>query len=226
MKKLLTCIIILTLMAPALQARKAKKAGDVMEGTYTDGEYNFSLNVPDAWNSSVKKGKGHVRLVLTKKEYEIPVAFQHAPAYTTVPKVTVYADTTAMDVNVFVDSVMADAYKSDQKKEMLQEFKILYGDYKHKKRTRLTVDGVDGVIISGEQRYTIQVQRAGSESDKGDVVTDFYSGAVLFARKGTTIIMMHFICEKKYYDHLEQEFLGLVNGLKFLSPEGESEEEG
>ncbi len=197
--------------------RGSKKAGEVEKGVYTDAIYGFSLSFPDAWDVSVKKDDQDIRVVLTKKEYEVPMAFQHAPNYTTVPKITVIADTSTMSLPVFVDSLLSDNYKTDQKKNILSETKILFGDFQERSRTRQSIGGYEGIILGGRQQYTIQVQRQGSESDKADVVTDYYGGAVAFVRNtdNNTLLVINFICEDRYFSHLEKEFMGIVNTLKF-----------
>jgi hypothetical protein len=215
MKKLLISFLIVVIVFSVADARKKKKAGSIEDGVYYDNDYNFSLVIPDGWNSSIKKEESNLRLVLTKEQYDIPTHFTHAPTYTKVPRVIVYIDTLPMRLDWFVDSLLTDEYKSDIKKDMIKELEILYGDYMPKRRTRMSVDSIPGVMISGERRYTVQVQRAGFESDKADVVTDFYGGTVFFTEKNGRLYVFHFICEKRYYDVYEQEFMKLLSGLKF-----------
>ncbi|UCD16890.1 MAG: hypothetical protein JSV44_10590 [Candidatus Zixiibacteriota bacterium] len=216
MKRLIITLILVAMAFSVAGARKKNKAGSVKDSTYTDSKFGFSLVIPDAWKYNIKKNKSDTRLILTKKNYEIPTHFQHAPNYTTVPKVTVLVDTTSLSVKLFVDSLLSDNFKSKQKKSILAEFPLLFGDFQLKKRAKMSIGDAEGVRISGQQQYTIQVQRSGSESNLGDVVTDFYGGSVFFAKQENIIVMMHFICEWRYYQSLDQEFNRLIEGFEFV----------
>jgi hypothetical protein len=216
MKKILIAILLAVFTFGISDAKKKDLAGDVENGVYTDATHNFSLAFPDAWNYSIKKSKSDVRLILSKKQYDIPIQFQHAPNYTTIPKVTVYVDTTSLPLEQFVDSLLSDKYKSKQKNDIISELKILYGNFQIKKKSKFAVGDLNGYRISAQLRYTIQVQRAGSESDKGDVVTDFYGGSIFFAKDGNNIYMLHLFCEWRYFDVLDQDFSKIVDSFKLL----------
>jgi len=217
MKKVLLVFLIFALAFNLAGARKkSKKAGEIDGGVFTDNKYGYSLTMSDAWDTSIKKDKDAVRIILLKKEFEIPMEYQHAPSYTKTPRVTVYADTTSLSLNQFVDMLLIDSIKCDQKKAVINEFEILWGDFIQKGRAKMTVGDVTGIRLHGQKRYTIQVQRAGSESDKADVVTDFYGGSIFFAKDGNTIVMMNMICEWRYYANEEKDFIKLINGFKFV----------
>jgi len=213
MKRYLIVFLAVLFAFGIASARKKDKAGRIENGVYNDNVYGFSMVIPDEWDSSIKKEEDPIRLILTKKQYDIPTQFQYAPNYTKAPKVTVLVDTTSMKLDWFVDSLLNDKYGSKQKKKILQNLEILYGDYVPKKNSKVSFGSTEGILISGERRYTIQVQRAGYESDKADVVTDYFGGSVFFAKKGNQLIMIHFICEKRYFSTLDQVFMKLLNGF-------------
>ena len=217
MRKFLIIVMASMLFFGASEAGKKKDlAGKIENGVYTDDAYNFSLAIPEAWDSNIKKEKSSVRLALVKKQYDVPKQFQHAPSYTTVPRVTVYVDTTSLTTDQFVDSLLSNKFKSKQKNDILSEFKVLYGDFQLKKRTKIPIGDLSGVKISGQTPYTIELQRAGTESDKADVVTDFWGGSFFFVKDGSSIIMMQLICEWRYFDVIEQEFTGILDGFKIV----------
>ena len=224
-KRLLISFIILLLAVNIAGARKKSKAGSIKEGTYTDSKFNFSFNINDTWKTSIKKGKKPVRITLIKKEYDIPMHFQNAWTYTTIPKITVYADTSSLGLKQFVDSLLADKYKSRQKKSILSEFKLLLGDFDLKKNSKKTVGDIVGHKISGEQKYTLRISSAGSGGDEMsgsfgdyDVVSEFYGGSIFFAKQGSTIVMMHFICEDRYFETLDSDFDKIIETFKFVEP--------
>lgn len=222
-KRLLISFIVLMLAVNIAGARKRSRAGKIENGTYTDAKFNFSFDTNDAWNTSIKKGKKPIRITLTKKEYDIPMHFQYATTYTTIPKITVYVDTSSLGLRQFVDSLLADKYKSRQKKAILNEFKLLLGDFDLKKRSKKIVGDLSGYKISGEQKYIVKISSAGTGGDEmsggfGDynVVSEFFGGSIFFAKHGSTILMMHFICEDRYFETLDLDFEKILMTLKFI----------
>nr|MBN2278033.1 hypothetical protein [candidate division Zixibacteria bacterium] len=224
MKRLLISLFLVIFIFNICAARKKDKAGEIENGIFYDKDYNYSLVIPEGWSTSVKKGDSDIRLILTKDQYDIPIHFQHAPNYTQVPKVTVYAGPSMMNLDWFVDSLLSDVYKSDQKKDILNACEILYGNYISKRRSKISLGKIDGYLLAGERKYTIQVQRAGYESDKADVVTEFFAGDMFLTEHNGQLIIFHFICERLYYKMLEKEFLDLLNGFQFTDVEPAEEE--
>ncbi len=215
MKSLLIAICLVALGFSIGAAKKKDLAGTVENGVYTDDTYKVSLNVPDAWDYSIKKSKSPVRVILLKKQYDIPIQFQNAQSYVTVPRVVLYIDTTSLTVDQFVDSLLTEKYKSKQKNEILSAFQSLYGNIQLKKRAKITGD-IPGIRIATQLKYTKEVPRGGSSADQADVVSDFYGGSIFFTKDGDNIIMLQLVCEWRYFTSLEQDFVGIVNGLKII----------
>ena len=217
MKRFLIALLMTAVVFSVVQARGKKKSGNVEGDTYTDATYPFKVTFNDLWKASTKKADDAVRLILTKKKYDIPPAYTRVPNYTTTPKITVMVDTTSMPLDMFVDSLLSDDYKSDEKKDILTEFPILYGDFQLRRRFKVPVgDGEgEGIQITAQLQYTISIQGAGSNSDRGEIVTDFQGGSVFFAKKDDNVYMMHFIGEWRYFDTLEKDFDEIVKGFQF-----------
>lgn len=227
LKRLLISFIVLILAVNIAGARKRSKAGKIENGTYTDAKFNFSFNINEEWNTSIKKGKKPVRITLTKKEYDIPMHFQNAWTYTTIPKITFYADTTSLSLKRFVDSLLSDKYKSKQKKAILNEFKLLYGDFTIKKNSKKIVGDLSGYKISGEQKYIVKISSSGAGGDEMsggfgdyDVVSEFFGGSIVFVKQGNIIVMMHFICEDRYFKTLDLDFEKIIQTFKFGKSKG------
>lgn len=210
MKQLLIIVLALILAFNCAFARKSSKAGEFKDGVYTDNLYNFSLNIPDDWNYSIKKDDSNTRLVLTKKTYDVPLAFQSSPNFTKIPTITVYADTSSMSPEVFTDSLMSDAYKSKQKKQVMNICEILYGEFTKRKQGKMSVGEISGILIAGEQKYTLQIP---------DVYTNYYGGSIFIAKHGNNLMIVHFISENLYYQNLNEELIKVLSTLKFTEPE-------
>ena len=86
--------------------------------SYKDKEYGFTIKLNEAWKAKVAKADSPFRLVLVQKNYLIPSDYSDAPDYTKVPRLVVFADTTSMGASDFIDSLLSDTYKSDQKNEI------------------------------------------------------------------------------------------------------------
>jgi hypothetical protein len=216
MRKALITLLIMAFVFNIAGARKKSKAGKIVDGVYTDKKHDFSLVIPDKWDKSIKKDKDKVRLVLTKKQFDIPNDYRHAPSYTQVPKVIVYVDTSSMNPTMFIDSLVSDKYKSKQKNKMFEEFKILYGDFIPKRKSKMSISDIEGMRISGERRYSINVQRRGIGGDLADLVSDYYGGSLFITKKDDNLIIFHFICEKRYFVTEDADFVKLLNGFKFI----------
>jgi hypothetical protein len=217
MKKVMILFLVFAMAFSIADARKKKsKAGEIKDGVYTDNKYGFSLDIPDTWDASVKKDDSKVRLILVKKQFDIPNEYRHAPTYTQAPRVTVYVDTTSMPEQMFLDSLLSDQYKSDQKNEMLQDFKLLFGDVTNIRRTKMKIGDIEGALMTGERRYSINVQRQGIDGDRADLVTNYYAGSLFVVKKGDDVIIFHFICEKNYFAAEYMDFEKLLKGFKFV----------
>jgi len=216
MRKVLIALLITAFVFNIAGARKKSKAGKIVDGIYTDKKYDFSLVIPDKWDKSVKKDKNNIRLVLTKKQYDIPNEYRHAQSYTQVPKVIIYVDTSSMTPMMFVDSLISDKFKSKQKNKMLEEFKILFGDFIQKKKSKMAIGDVSGMIVSGERRYSINVQRRGISGDMADLVSDYYGGSLFVTKKDNMLVIFHFICENRYFAAENADFIKLLKGFKFV----------
>ncbi|MCK4462358.1 MAG: hypothetical protein KAW46_11180, partial [candidate division Zixibacteria bacterium] len=126
MKRLLVILLALLVMIPAVSARRKKaKAGKVTDNVFVDVKYGFQIDLPDDWKYKVGYDKSHFRLFLIQKNYEVPPDYQDAPDYTQVPRIVIWVDTTTLGAAAFIDSLVSQTYRSDQKKDILKEFELL-----------------------------------------------------------------------------------------------------
>ncbi len=221
MKRLLIFFLTIIMAFNIAGARKKKnKAGEIKDEIYTDFKYDFTLKAPEDWKSSIKKSDSEVRLVLSKKVYEIPIDYQSQPTYTKIPKITVFVDTTSMPLEWFVDSLLSDKYKSDQKKMIMEECEVLsiseiyVEEFRKIKHSKMSTGDINGIILTGERRYRINIPNP---------VTNFYGGAIFLTKKDDNIFIFHFICEKFYFEDLYQDFMGIMNTMQFIEPEADKD---
>jgi hypothetical protein len=237
MRKLLLITLALLIAAPcAFAARKTKVGGEIKDGYYVDETYGFQLKMHDNWKPRLFKEDSEVRLTLTQKDYAIPPAFAGVPDYAKIPRITMYVDTTSMNPNAFMDSLLSPTFKSDQKSAIIKEFEFLQkteiidGDITQRGRDRVDVGGESGLLWKGQSKY-LQLVQASASSMGGQRVRDAFGGAILLVKHGKQIYMMHLMCEWPYIDNVMAEAKPIMLSLTWggttaqpnaAQPEGQS----
>ena len=222
MKKLLIILTAFVLIIPNVSQarRKIKKAGEVdKKGVYTDFVYNFEFKINDEWSSNINKEKDNDRVVCVRKKYDIPMDYADAPDYTQVPRIVAFADTTSMPLLTFIDSLVSDSYKSDQKKEILKQFEILSEqELIPKGRKPISLGTVEnelkGVQWLGQAKYVKEVATSASAAG-GKRVYGSYGGAIVATKNGDTILLFYMICEYQYFNSIFNEMIGMINTVKW-----------
>ncbi|MFZ5981850.1 MAG: hypothetical protein ACOYVF_14615 [Candidatus Zixiibacteriota bacterium] len=223
MKKLIIILTALILIIPdvADARRKIKMAGEVdQDGVYTDAAYNFQFQINDEWSSNINKEKDNDRVVCVRKKYDIPMDYADAPDYTQVPRIVVFADTSSMPTLTFIDSLVSETYKTDQKKEILKQFEILSEQElipKGRKPVSLgTVENeLKGVQWLGQAKYMKEVATSASAAG-GKRVYGSYGGAIVATKNGNTIVLFYMICEYQYFDSIFNEMIGMINTMRWM----------
>ncbi len=233
MRKTLLVLLALTLCVSVSHAkRKSDKAGKVTDQVFTDKQYDFSFSINKEWKHSIKANKLNYRIILTQKNYEIPPDYMDAPDYTQIPKLVVWVDTTSYSASAFIDSLVSEKYKSDQKKDIFREFDVLNpssassGTYRENliskgKRTFSLADE-KAIRWTGSVAYMKEVALSAS-SKSGKRVRGAYGGTIVGVKHGDMIILFHMICEWVYHPQIESEIMAMINSLKWVEP-GESKE--
>jgi len=222
MKRMFLLALVLLLAVPVAEAgRKKKKAGQLDDSVYTDNGFDFSLTVHENWKARIRKDKDSYRLVLTQKNYGIPPDYQRVPDYTKVPRLAIFADTSTAGVYPFLDSLLSDSYKSDQKKSAMKECEILYeSELVPMGRKRAEIGGSSAVIWKGKSKYMKEIQEtAGSVAGKR--IYGAYGGAIVVTKKDNVIVLFHVMCEWQFYESVMSEVMSIVTSLKWPPEEGE-----
>jgi hypothetical protein len=223
MKKLIIIFSLVLLMVPYADARrKVQKAGEINDNVYTDNEYGFKLTLNDDWKTTVKKDKDNFRLVLVQKNYDIPIDYKDAPDYTQVPRIIIYADTSTVPTLAFIDSLVSDSYKSDQKKEILKEFEILNEPDlipKGRKPVSIGKEELKGFEWLGQAKYMKEVATSAS-SLGGERVYGAYGGAIVAVKNGNYILLFHMMCENQFFEPIFNDMMKIINSLEWGKKEG------
>lgn len=232
MIRILSVLLIVIVALPVSAAKKKERTGIVTDQVYTDSEYDFSIKLLENWSYKLRKSGDHFRVVLLQKNYAIPTDYVESPDYTQVPRLTIWADTTSLDVVTFVDSLVSESFKSEQKKDIIKEFDIFNsgsagsGGYREtaipRKRTPMTLGGDRGIVWNAQMKYTVDVTLS-QASRSGKTVHGAYGGAIFGMRKGNTIVLAHLICEWSYFPQIQDEVSTMINSFVWVPPTKDEE---
>lgn len=224
MKRLLIILLALILATPLTFARKPRsKSGEVENLVFTDKKHNFQITLLEDWKYSLRKNDDVFRIVLTKKNYDIPADYLDAPDYTMVPRITLWVGEDNMSPFQFIDSLLSDSYKSDNKKQIEKEFDILHdniseqGDIRNKLSTRkkkaMEIDGKKAFLWTGQMIYRKDIA-ASASSIGGKRVNGKYGGAIIVIKAKDQMFAFHLICEWNYFESNLAQLMKVVTSFK------------
>jgi hypothetical protein len=219
-RSILLCLVIMLTAATIDAGRKRPKAGQIKDNVYTDNDYGFEITIKDNWKAGVGEPKDLARLVLTQRNYSIPPRYQDAQDYTTVPQMVVCVVKSDMPATAFIDSLTDKNYKSDLKKDVVNNIEFLTEpDIVPKGKSRIEIAGAKGVIWQGQAKYMKEVQKSASSST-GERVYGNYGGAVYAFDHNGYLIIIGLICEWDFYDAILPEVDAMVKTMKFTDSKG------
>lgn len=224
MRKMTSSLIVIALfgmmIAPTVDAgRKVKKTGKVSDGFFVDGKYSFKIKMDHEWKTKLNKAEKPIRLILTQKNFQVPVDYINAVDYTKEPRIVLWADTTSMAIGPFIDSLVSDSYKSDQKKEILKEFEILFEPkLTPRGKKRLSIAGQKGFVWKARANYTNEVATS-SSSIGGKRVYGSYGGAIIGVKKDDLVLLFHVICEFQYFEAIYNRTMQFANSIEWAESE-------
>lgn len=229
MKNLMIVVLLLALAVPSAMARRPKdKAGSVKDNVYIDKKHSFQLTLSDDWKIKVRKNKENFRVVMLQKTYSIPPIYADAPDYTLVPRAVLWAGETSLSAFAFIDSLLSDTYKSDEKSEILREFEILESGYSEgsgsredavaKSRKTIKIGEDRAVLWTGQVKYMKQISTS-DLSAGGKRVRGEYMGAVVAVKHDQVVLVYHLITEGQYFSAILDDLLISIKGLKWIEEE-------
>jgi hypothetical protein len=217
MKRLLVFVLAMLVVVPCIDARRKKKRAGMIEGTtFIDGKHGFSLSIHDNWKPTVQNIDDRIRIVTTQKQWQTPPRFQGVPGYTQVPRYVIWADTSSMGVFPFIDSLVSDSYKSEQKSDMLREFEFfLEGPVVPLGQSPFKMGDVEGLIWRGRVKYVHDIEGTfGHERVEGG-----YGAAILAAKKADLIVVMYTVSEEEYIDAVLVEVREMAGTFRWKGEE-------
>ncbi|MEA1981695.1 MAG: hypothetical protein U9N54_12095 [candidate division Zixibacteria bacterium] len=224
MRKLLIILLALILAVPLTFARRPRsKSGEVEKMVFTDKKHDFQITLLEDWKYSIKKNEDDFRIVLTKKNYEIPPDYLDAPDYTMVPRIVLWVGEDKMSPFQFIDSLISDSYDSDNKGEIKKEFEILndniseQGNVRNELSTRkkkaMEINDKKAFLWTGQMIYRKDIAESAS-SVGGKRVNGKYGGAIVVLKDEKQVFAFHLICEWNYFETNLNELMKVVSSFK------------
>jgi hypothetical protein len=222
MKKLFLLVLVLLVMAPAVDARrKVKKAGEITGNVFRDNEYGYELTIHENWKAKVGKEGENVRLVMTAKNWSVPSDYMDNKTYTKIPEMIVYVDTSSLGAHVFIDSLTSRNFKSGQKSDIFKEFAILNElDLVPMQRTRMEIAGESALMWKAQAKYKKEISTSAT-STSGRRVDRSYGGAIAAVKIDKYIVLFHVMTEWEFFEPVLMEAQPMIESLKLLQEEDE-----
>ena len=216
-------LLLVFAVSTVLAGRQKDMSGTVENDVYKDKKYNFSLILNEAWKYTLQKNEDNFRLLLTQRNYDIPPSYVNAPDYTQIPRIVLWTDTTSLNAFAFLDSLVSETWRSEQKKEMLKEFEILSsipasGTRREaaipRGRKPVDIGGEQGVLWQAKSKYVKEIElSAGAQA--GTRINGAYGGALVAVKHEGRVLVFHFMCEWDFFDAVLTEAIKILGSLKF-----------
>jgi hypothetical protein len=213
------CVFVLALSTPAFSAETS--TGVVKDNLYTDNLLNFQMQALSNWKVKTYKEKPErpkpERVIITKKNYEVNPHIVQGSHYT-VPTIMIYSDTTSLSLEEYAKLFASSVNSVNSQNKLFQKMKIL---------TETEFYDSTSALLAGERAKFFRLKnkfRRAHQSASGGVlqtdgntrlIEDFNISEVYLMKRGDSVIVIHFYCEREFYNTNEGEFHDMLNSLKF-----------
>ncbi len=224
MRRIVILTVFLALgLSTAWAGRVKDLAGTVENNIYNDKKYNFSLTLNSDWKYTLQKNEDNFRLLLTQRNYDIPPGYISAPDYTQIPRIVLWTDTSSLSALAFLDSLVSNSWRSEQKKELLKEFEILSsvpasGTQREQAvprgRKPVDVGGQQGLLWQAKSKYVKEIETSAGAL-AGTRVTGAYGGAIVAVKQGERVFVFHLMTEWDFFDAILGQALKIIGTLTF-----------
>jgi hypothetical protein len=134
-----------------------------------------------------------------------------------------WTDTTSLNAFTFLDSLVSDSWRTDQKKDMLKEFEILSsipvsGTRREaaipRGRKPVEIGGEQGVLWQAKSKYVKEIElSAGAQAETR--INGAYGGAIVSVKHEGRILVFHFMSEWDFFDAVLIDVLKIIGSLSF-----------
>lgn len=220
MKKIAGLLMALSLVLVCVSGSlaKANKTGEVEDNVYTDSKFGFQITGLDNWKVKAAKEPSLVRVAMIQKNFKIssiPGADKHT---TSIPTITILADTTSLTLEQFEESLMGKGKLLQSKDEFMLKLDLLPNSETLESHN-VTIDSTPAKDYTLKQPY----KKTGEDPRVRDpiygsevIIKDFVAGHVILFKKGNIIYVVQSSCEREFYYPVTSEFQKILASWKSL----------
>lgn len=213
-------VFVIAISVPSFAAKR--KTGEVKDNLYTDNLLNFEVQALSNWKVKTYKEKPEhpklERVIMTKKNYEVNPRIVQGSHYT-VPTVVIYSDTTSLSLEEYTKLLAESVNSVNSKSELFQKMKILT-ETEFYDSTSAQLAGERAKFFRLKNKFRRAHQSAGGGVLQTDgntrLIEDFNIYEVYLMKRGDSIIVIHFYCEREFYNTNQGEFHDMLESFKFL----------
>ncbi len=209
----LIAVLIISFCLPTVFARTKKdKTGTITDSVYTDAEYGFKFTIKNNWEGKVFTEPSNYRLQVEQTNPEIPPEYTDYADQMPRPTMSVYMATTDLAPLAFVDSLLSETYKSDQKKEILQDIdfydeNVTFQGFTTRIKKEIKIGELKGVEWEGSATYKIKM---GEQTMNNEVAL-----GLIGVRKGDHILLFLTGHDKRFFRKLFDEATEMAMSVKW-----------
>jgi hypothetical protein len=213
-------VFVLALSTPAFSAQR--NTGVVKDNLYTDNLLNFQMQALSNWKIKTYKEKPErpkpERVIITKKNYEVNPHIVQGSHYT-VPTIMIYSDTTSLSLQEYAKLFASSVNSVNSQNKLFQKMKILTEtEFYDSTSTQLAGERAKSFRLKNKFRRAHQSASGGVLQTDGNtrLIEDFNISEVYLMKRGDSIIVIHFYCEREFYNTNQGEFNDMLSSFKFL----------
>ena len=216
-------VLLVFVIANSLPSFAAKrKTGEVKHNLYTDNLLNFEVQALSNWKVKTYKEKPESpkleRVIITKRNYEVNPRIVQGSHYT-VPTIMIYSDTTSLSLEEYAKLLAESVNSVSSKNKLFQKMKILTGtEFYDSTSTQLGEAEAKFFRLKNKFRRAHLSAGGGVLQTDGNtrLIEDFNIYEIYLMKRGDRILVIHFYCEREFYNTNQGEFHDMLESFKFL----------
>jgi hypothetical protein len=221
---LATALLVSVSVCPTT-AGDDERTGTVDDNKYVDHRFGFSVQLPESWKVAKPKDEPHPqRLIAEEKHPRVPIKLQENPGAATKPTLIVFADSTDMTPQEFMNFLRADTTESDFKEKLLDRTILLdaFSKYNTDILSTTTVEflGRQATRMVARLQYeAVGYMRGRNEEIK---VNDFRVGYIYLVPMDGWLMYVEFACENQFAEALEESFGEILDSFTWVTEASDS----
>ncbi|MBI3872353.1 MAG: hypothetical protein HY304_04665 [candidate division Zixibacteria bacterium] len=198
-------------------AATRQDTGKVDGDRFVDRSYGFAFHKYENW----KYGKidqedpahpVHARFTLTQKNPQIPNERRTNQETFTTPSLGLWADTSSLSVEAFVDAVKDKKCKLKWRKDLATQFPLI--DKGHfEEQAQIQIGGQGGIVL--QYRLPYEAQLYDRATDRYSMIEESLLGDAYIVKDHGRVYVFYFRAERPSYRTVREEVRGMILTMEF-----------